>query len=138
MQIDSKNILKKYNLRHTDMRENILWSFLSKTAALSHNDLENILTDGSDRVTIYRTLKTFVDKGILHKILDDQGGTKYALCNHKCDTEGHNHDHVHFKCNNCGDTTCLENVLIPQIELPKGYKRQEINMLVQGVCSRCQ
>lgn len=134
---ESLNILKKFDLRHTDTRENILNGFLGKSTAISHGDIEHILMEGFDRVTIYRTLKTFLDKGIIHKILDDQGGVKYALCNTSCKSGDHHHDHVHFKCSSCGDTTCLDHVLIPSIDLPNGYKRKEINMLVQGVCPNC-
>ena len=80
LQRDSSEILKQIDLRHTYTRENILNGFISKTIALSHADIESFLIDGFDRVTIYRTLKTFLDKGIIHKVLDDQGGIKYALC----------------------------------------------------------
>ena len=76
----SKNTLKEYDLRHTGCREDILQSFQSYSHALSHGDLETLFGERFDRVTIYRTLKTFVEKGIIHKVLDDEGGTKYALC----------------------------------------------------------
>ena len=105
---ETHDILKKYNLRHTDTRENILDGFIQQNAALSHGDLENLLIEGFDRVTIYRTLKTFVEKGILHKIPDETGGVKYAMCKDQCQTDHHNHDHVHFKCSKCGDTTCID------------------------------
>jgi len=137
MMTDSKNTLKTYALRHTDCRESILEAFLNKSAALSHGDLESLLQDGFDRVTIYRTLKTFVEKGILHKIPDDEGGVKYALCKEECSSHEHHHDHIHFKCSTCGDTTCLESVHIPAIRLPEGYVREDVNMLVQGICPNC-
>jgi Fur family transcriptional regulator, ferric uptake regulator len=131
--------LKDKNLRHTDAREAVLSVFLAGQHALSHADLETELDAGFDRVTIYRTLKTFVDKGLIHKVLDDVGGMKYALCKKECNTTEHNHqhDHVHFKCNNCGQTTCLDGLAIPAFQLPNGYKKQEMNLLVQGVCDKC-
>ncbi|HPM29029.1 MAG TPA: transcriptional repressor, partial [Chryseolinea sp.] len=46
------------------------------------------------------------------------------------------HDHVHFKCEACGQTNCL-NIDVPLIKLPKGYKANEVNLLVQGICDRC-
>lgn len=134
----ARNTLKEYSLRQTGCREDILNAFTSHEYALSHSDLENQLGERFDRVTIYRTLKTFVDKGILHKVLDDVGGTKYALCKtSECSHEEHHHDHVHFKCTNCGNTTCIESIHIPTINLPQGYVRKEVNMLVQGVCPNC-
>lgn len=135
----AKNTLKEFELRHTGCREDILGAFQTQNHALSHNDLETQFGERFDRVTIYRTLKTFVEKGILHKVLDDAGGAKYALCKHsECTTHEHHHDHVHFKCVSCNNTTCIESVHIPAFQLPDGYKRLEVNMLVQGVCPACK
>lgn len=113
--------------------------FMNKAHALAHADVELPLNDRFDRVTIYRTLKTFVDKGLIHKVLDDEGSMKYALCKEGCNTSDHkhHHDHVHFKCNTCGLTTCLDHVIIPNIILPEGYQRVETNLLMQGVCKSC-
>jgi Fur family transcriptional regulator, ferric uptake regulator len=133
----SVELLKKFDLRLTSCREDILEEFILKTAALSHSYLENQVGNHYDRVTIYRTLKTFVEKGLIHKIPDDDGGIKYALCQQECNHKKHNHDHVHFKCNECGDTTCISSLNIPEIILPEGYIRQDVNMLVQGICAAC-
>ncbi len=134
----SKDTLKEYELRHTGCRSDILQSFQNFNFALSHGDLEEQFGERFDRVTIYRTLKTFVEKGIIHKVLDDEGGTKYALCRTtECSHDNHHHDHVHFKCLKCGNTTCIESVHIPVFNLPEGYKRTEVNMLVQGTCPSC-
>lgn len=134
-----KSTLKEYRLRQTDCREEVLDIFMSKDYALAHSDVENQMSEKFDRVTLYRTLKTFVDKGLIHKVLNDEGGVKYAICKDSCHNEAHqhHHDHVHFKCNICGLTNCLEDVHIPALSLPEGYKRQETNLLVQGVCPKC-
>ena len=136
MTVASKT-LKEFNLRHTNGREEVLDLFLNAGRALAHNDVENSLGPAHDRVTIYRTLRTFLDKGLLHKVLDDEGGTKYALCRETCADGHHHHDHIHFKCESCGQTTCLDEVVIPAITLPKGYDRKETNLLIQGVCQGC-
>lgn len=137
MQNQVKHILKDFDLRTTSSREEILALFLKKEFALSHADIESTMHEGSDRVTVYRTLKTFLDKGIIHKVLDDEGVTKYALCKERCSHAEHHHEHVHFKCVECGLTNCLENVEIPAINLPKGYNLIETSLLVQGVCQGC-
>ena len=131
--------LKEFSLRLTEARAEVLDVFFTDAYALAHGDVENRLADRFDRVTVYRTLKTFLEKGIIHKVLDDEGGTKYALCKSQCHdhSHGHHHDHVHFKCSVCGLTNCLDEVIIPSIVLPIGYKYQEINLLVQGVCPLC-
>lgn len=130
------SILLSHKLRVTDCRVEIIRQFLEKQVALAHADLEDTLDNRFDRVTIYRTLKTFLDKDLIHKVLDDSGATKYALCTHEVHQE-HNHEHVHFKCETCGETTCLESISLPAIKLPAGFQKREMNLLIQGVCEKC-
>jgi Fur family ferric uptake transcriptional regulator len=131
-----RETLKEHHLRTTTCREDVLSAFIARKTALSHGDLESTLGENYDRVTIYRTLKTFLEKGIIHKVLDDEG-LRYALCSDHCSDDKHQHDHVHFKCNQCGQTNCLENIHIPSIALPKGYKPGVFNLLIQGTCPAC-
>jgi len=118
--MNTKEILQTNNLRNTASRAAILSIFSQRDVALSEPDIEESLTIPCDRVTIYRTLTTFLEKGIIHKVLDD-----------------HQHDHVHFKCSHCGHTICIEGVSIPAIPLPQGYEMNEVNVLIQGVCEKC-
>lgn len=131
-------ILRESRLRTTESRNAILGLFLKNSHALSYSDIEKEVSSSFDRVTVYRTLKTFLDKGIIHKVLDDEGGLKYGLCNIHCNNSGHHHDHVHFKCSQCGQTSCLDEVEIPGITLPKGYHVEEVNLLIQGICQDCR
>lgn len=134
----SDQILRQHSLRVTDSRNAILNIFIGQGVALSESEIEHALEHDCDRVTIYRTLSTFLDKGIVHKVLDDSGAMKYALCPTDChDGHDHNHDHIHFKCEICGTTSCVEQVRVPNILLPKGYQLNEVNILLQGVCPHC-
>jgi Fur family transcriptional regulator, ferric uptake regulator len=135
---NSDGLLQAFGLRHTETRERILGLFDHTEAALSQADLENRLPVPFDRITVYRTIKTFLEKGLIHKILDDQGILKYALCKENCAEGVHHHEHLHFKCTKCLQTSCLPNSHIPKLELPAGYVKTEINILVQGQCPKCQ
>lgn len=137
MSIKTAEILKENKLRVTSCRRDVLNTFLGKREALSHADLEEALKENFDRVTIYRTLKTFLDSDLIHKVLDDSGTAKYALCNHSAEEPHHDHEHVHFKCEICGKTNCIEEISLPKINLPEGYQAKEMNLLVQGVCKYC-
>ena len=132
----SNRLLKTFRLRSTPTREEILHLFIRKDYALSHTDIENEIAKDIDRVTVYRTLKTFTDRGLIHKVLDDGGSLKYALCSEACSATHHRHDHVHFKCTICGQTNCLD-VEIPRVKLPEGYTANEVNLLIQGTCENC-
>ena len=83
-----------------------------------------------DRATIYRTLKKFKDKDIIHPIATESTITKYVL---KKDPE----EHLHFKCNHCGDIMCLPEVQMSDYQLPPGFTKQESNFLVIGTCNSC-
>ena len=131
-------ILTDHDLRSTQSRTEILEIFINQERALSQREIEDQMHSNCDRVTIYRTLTTFMEKGILHKVLDDSGAMKYALCASGCTHNHiHVHDHVHFKCNVCGETQCIEDTHFPSIVLPGGFDLQEINVLLQGLCPKC-
>lgn len=133
-----RGILKGNQLRSTHSRSEILGLFLDSNYALSNAEIEKEISEEHDRVTVYRTLRTFLDKGIIHKVLDDSGTPRYALCSDECQDHEHNHEHIHFKCVDCGLTTCLEEIKIPAIGLPEGYQATEVNILMQGVCKNCK
>ncbi|QSE98112.1 Fur family transcriptional regulator [Fulvivirga lutea] len=134
--MEAREVLVSHNLKSTTCRNEVLNLLLNSSQALAQSEIEKQVDHSHDRVTVYRTLKTFLDKGLVHKVLDDEGGTKYALCN-ECAEDHHNHEHVHFKCENCGQTLCLDKIAIPAIELPQGYNISEKNLLIQGTCKDC-
>lgn len=130
-------MLENHHLRRTPVRDKVLGLFMGKPHALTHSDIEQVLSGEFDRVTIYRTLTSFLEKGLVHKIPAENGQTRYALCNDGCGEEVHRHSHVHFSCNDCGQTFCLEHVHIPSINLPAGYTFTELNYLASGTCQTC-
>jgi Fur family transcriptional regulator, ferric uptake regulator len=133
-----KELLKKNDLSVTAGRKKILELFLKQQGALSHNEIEKRTGDKFDRVTIYRTLQAFTEKGIIHVIPTDDNSVIYALCKNEC-AEGHHHDnHVHFICETCGKTRCLDDVVIPDVKMPRGYIAKDMQMIVKGLCSDCR
>lgn len=135
--MNPQDTLKKNKLRITSSRVEILQVFIDHAFALSESDIEGKIGNNCDRATIYRTINTFLEEGIIHKVLDSQNVVKYALCRNTCQDGHHHHEHIHFKCNSCGNTVCLENVTIQPIQLPEGFQLQEANLLVVGICKEC-
>jgi Fur family ferric uptake transcriptional regulator len=137
MALHIDDILRRNSLSVTESRKKILNLFLNIHGALAHGDIERKAGEKFDRVTVYRTLQTFVEKGIIHTIPTTDNSVRYALC--KDCTEGHHHDnHVHFICNQCGTTLCLDDVAVPEIRLPKGFSLNEIEVVAKGVCKDCK
>ena len=129
--------LKRNQLSITDSRKKILELFTKSKGALAHADIEHQSGTEFDRVTIYRTLQTFVEKGIIHTIPRADNSVRYALCKDEC-VEGHHHDdHVHFMCDICGTTFCLDQVNVPKITLPLGFVATQMDLVVSGKCMKC-
>jgi Fur family ferric uptake transcriptional regulator len=129
-------ILRRKNLSVTDSRKKILTLFFDSHDALAHGDIEKKAGEKFDRVTVYRTLQTFVEKGIIHTIPTSDNSVLYALC--KDCAEGHHHDdHVHFVCSNCNKTICLDDVVSPKIDLPQGFVAENVQVVINGTCNEC-
>lgn len=137
MSAEILDILKRNQLSVTDSRKKILELFHQANGALAHADIEKKSGEHFDRVTIYRTLQTFVEKGIVHTIPTIDNSVLYALCKDEC-SQGHHHDnHIHFICDNCNVTYCLEHVSSPQVNLPKGFVEKRTDVVVSGICNNC-
>ena len=133
-----EEILKKNHLSVTDSRQKIMQLFLNSDGALAHADIEKKTGESFDRVTVYRTLQSFVEKGIIHLIPTRDNSIKFALCKDDCEA-GHHHDnHVHFICDECHKTICLDDVTVPEVKLPKGFTPQHAEMVVNGICEDCK
>lgn len=130
-------LLKSKDLRITSARKKVLSIFLAaEHKALANSDVEQHF-DQLDRITLYRTLRSFEDKGLIHQVHDGTGTVKYALCSHQCSSDVHHDEHPHFHCKDCGKTVCLEDISLPKMELPDGYQLAERQVVLSGVCAEC-
>lgn len=129
--------LKLKAVRITPMRQLLLEFFFKENRPLGLIELEKRFPK-SDRITMYRTLKTFEKKGIIHGIDIGKAEVKYALCKERCSPANHIDQHPHFHCEKCGQITCVEDVYTPSVKLPEGYVPKKISMTIKGVCKNCQ
>ncbi|MFC4263197.1 Fur family transcriptional regulator [Ferruginibacter yonginensis] len=132
------DILRQSGLSVTESRKKILELFLASNGALAHSDIEKNTAAAFDRVTVYRTLQTFVEKGIIHQIPTTDNSVLYALCKHNCEQGHHHDDHVHFICSTCDKTICLDDVTVPEVKLPINFSKAQAAMVVTGVCGDCK
>ncbi len=128
--------LEQNNIKPTAMRE-LVYEVLDKNKkAISLYEIEQQF-DNVERSTIFRTLKTFQDKLIIHSVDDGSGAVKYALCDDDC-TCSLDDLHYHFLCIKCSQTHCLKNMPIPKVDLPKGFSFENANFVIKGTCPDCQ
>lgn len=127
--------IESRGIRPTALRILILKAMLEQDEAFSLADIE-IALDTVDKSTLSRTINLFHDKLLIHSIDDGSGSMKYSVCSPDCGCTPRDL-HVHFHCNNCDKTLCLENTPIPKVSLPKGYLLEGINFVINGLCDHC-
>jgi Fur family ferric uptake transcriptional regulator len=136
MNEETEALLVAKEISPTAMRILVLEHLLKQTAAVSLQDLEKTFTH-SDRTTLYRTLKTFEEKGLIHEIQDGTEAAKYALCAAACKAGSHYDLHLHFYCYNCKQTLCLPKHQVPEVLLPKHFQLKELKLVAKGICEEC-
>lgn len=132
------NLLRSNSLKITQPRLRVLKIISEKTTAISQPELEKIIGKSIDRVTLYRILSTFEEKGIVHKVFDLNGTSAYALCSNDCTVDKHEDNHIHFICSVCNSVYCLDDIPKINIDLPQGFSVQSISINAVGVCENCK
>lgn len=135
-QPDLLEILRRSKLKQTKQRIRVLEFISANTSAISQPTLEKKVGNEIDRVTLYRILNTYVEKGILHRIVDINGTSNYAICSSACSVEEHHDEHVHFNCTSCNSVFCL-TTKVPEITIAPGFKANAISLMAYGVCKDC-
>ena len=131
---EEKHLLE-HGIRPTSVRI-LVWRAISKKMqAFCLSDVEDMLPE-MDRSSIFRALRLFTENQLLHEIDDGSGTCKYCLC--RCEGNNHHLNHVHFSCTKCGKTYCLENNIIPTVELPEGFEMVEAEYIIKGICPNCR
>ena len=131
---DIENILTSNGIKPTANRILVFKELERNTHPVNLADLETSL-DPMDKASIFRVLELFAEKDIVHVIEDGSRSLKYELCH------GEHHSvsdqHAHFYCEKCGTVYCLDDVKLPPIDIPEGYKVKSINFMFKGTCPHC-
>jgi Fur family transcriptional regulator, ferric uptake regulator len=131
-------LLEGVGLRRTIAREVILRHLAGASRPLSHPEiLRKLQGDGSfDRVTVYRTLGTLQEAGLLHRIQGTDGAWRF--CVHRSQASGRcAGNHIHFLCSRCDQMTCLPEQTLPWVTAPAGATIHSKQLVVHGHCAAC-
>lgn len=131
-----KDLLHARALKATSPRLNLLMKMQEYKSAMPYSAIQKAMIS-TDRVTLYRTLESLKEQGIIHKAFQGNNEIYYAICGKKCGENHHNHDHIHFKCLECAAVTCEKpsrtvDIAILDIEI------QHVSIHVEGICKLCK
>lgn len=127
--------LEDRGIKPTAIRLLVFKVMLSHHTAFSLPCLEQEL-DTIDKSTLSRTISLFHDKRLIHSIDDGSGSMKYSVCSPDCSCSIKDL-HVHFNCDICKQTFCLESISIPKVKLPQDFVLRNVNFVLKGLCSEC-
>lgn len=134
MKKEAAEILEKAGVKATPNRVLVLDALLRASSPLSLIELETELQT-VERSSVLRSLNAMLERDVIHILEDGKGISKYEVCH------GSEHSledmHLHFYCERCGRTTCLEDIPMPDIILPRGYDLHSANFMLKGVCPDC-
>lgn len=133
--VELTEILRGANLRVTPLRLAVLETMLKAGQPISHTDVQAALPD-ADRVTLYRTLTSFVEADIAHQVQGLDG--TWRFCAHTDRGDGCPGNHPHFLCTACGTMTCLLDQTMPRVSVPEGYEVDGKQFVAYGKCPACK
>ncbi len=131
----AETLIRGTGARLTRPRVGVLATLLAAEQALSHHELEQRIDRSFDvdRVTIYRVLDWLTAQGLAHRIAGDDRVRRFNAAGHV-----HEGSHAHFQCNACSTVFCLEESSPgPLIRLPRGFRPQQVELTVKGLCAKC-
>lgn len=130
---DAAKILADSRLRATAARVAVLQALQGASQAMSHADLDASLADKLDRVTLYRTLDSFVEAGLVARSVGHDRVSRYVVVDAGVD----HHAHAHFQCDDCGRMFCLPAKPPRSVALPEGFIVTEAELNFHGHCATC-
>lgn len=132
---ECKALLRRVGLKSTVTRVAVLQQMSSKDRPLSHSDLVQVLEQVGDQATVYRTLISFVDKGVARVASTASGIVRYELIQ---EGESSHTVHPHFVCQDCGIVACLPITTVVSVSDPSWSRRlQESKLQFVGICAEC-
>ena len=131
----AESLLKSADLRQTAPRIAVLTVLLkARKPQTADNIASKLDSTCPNKVTIYRTLDTFISAGLVCKVFL-QNSTRHFELAHNCSA---NQCHPHFTCLTCGQTHCLMDIALPMPKSPhKGFVIQHKKVQLEGLCPKC-
>lgn len=128
-----EQLLEQKGLKKTKVRKALIQRFMNVPHAQSYGDLQASLEDELDKSTLYRNLTRLEEAGLIHRINDHSGVSKYAFGQ----PPRQGNEHAHFVCESCETVYCMGELDSLQFEVPKGFKANNVQTIIRGICADC-
>ena len=131
-------LLKSRRIQDTPHRLAVLEAVAGSPRPLTAMEVLDWVRRRADvnKVTVYRILDLFVEKGLVERMSAGDRSFRYGLS-----PDLHDHPHAHFYCRQCGTMKCLDLDELPlnlrPIELRLGGVIEKVEVRLDGTCPDC-
>ncbi len=133
---DCVALLEQHDIRPTANRIVVVKALAAARRPLALTELEQKIQT-VDKSGISRALSLFREHHLVHVLEDSSYTVRYELCHsHHADVD--DDQHVHFYCEQCQRTFCLDGIPVPEVPLPDGYHVYGANYILKGICPDCR
>jgi len=144
----ARRLLKQARLYCTEARVAILTVLQKATGPLRQDQIGRQVADRASKgpryeashlgslskVTVYRTLESLVEAGLVHRAFMHNRTWHFELADHCSERQCH----PHFTCIRCGVTQCMTDISLPLAQIPrKGFVISRQQVRLEGLCPAC-
>lgn len=134
---DFRELCKRSGLALTHQRQ-VVFDSLASMPVHHHPSPEEVyeqvrkLIPSISQATVYKTLHTFVQHGILRELSPHHGTLRVDI---------NTHAHHHLICTQCKSVMDIEDDDLDPVKLrrrlPKGFRVERVAVEIQGLCEKC-
>ena len=131
--------LKKHRAYVTQTRIAVLRVLSQTRGSISVSRIRKLSPVALDRVSIYRTLQLFLEKGLILIVPNSRGNPHYILTDFLKMTSANSLENqlVYFICKTCGHTELIEQGDSLIVKRPANHQVNNCYIVLEGICNRC-
>ena len=131
----AREMLKHAKLYCTEARIAILRALMETARPLRQDQIAPPSMEKTfNKVTVYRTLESLVEAGLVHRAFTYKRAWYFELADHCTEHQCH----PHFTCTSCGVTHCLTDISLPMARVAdKGFVISRQQVRLEGLCPAC-
>jgi len=135
IKLKTEDLLRSANLRPTNTRVAILKVLLTAGKPVTQDHIAFYLgSSAPNKVTIYRTLESFLDAGLVHKAFLQERTWHFEPAGNCTESQCH----PHFTCTSCSKTQCMMGIAVPMAKNQhKGFIIHRQRVQLEGLCPAC-
>ena len=133
------NILKEHHVHLTQNRIAVFKLLTESKTALSVSVILKQSDILLDRISVYRALKYFLQKGLVEIVPNNKGNSRYILASSNKETaKSRDEKCAYFVCSTCQHTEIIVKPINIRTELLTKNHINKCSLILEGICGNCK